>query len=77
MMTSMTIAALSGSDLVNVVIWLLVAGVIFWLLTWLIDYVAPPEPFRKVAKVIVAVVAVLLIINALLGLTGHPVVRWP
>lgn len=74
---NLTLAAISGSQVVDVVIWLIVAGVIFWLLNWLIDYVGVPEPFRKVAKVIIAIVAVLLVINALLALAGHPLVSWP
>lgn len=76
MITSL-FAAISGSTIVNVVIWLLVAGVIFWLLNWLIDYVGVPEPFHKVAKVVIAIVAVLLIVNALLALAGRPLVAWP
>ena len=76
MITSL-LGAISGSTIVNVVIWLLVAGVIFWLLNWLIDYVGVPEPFHKVAKVVIAIVAVLLIINALLSLAGRPLVAWP
>jgi len=70
------IAAISANSLVEVVIWIIVAGLIFWLLSWLIDYVGIPEPFRKVAKVVVAVVAVLMLINAILTLAGRPFVTW-
>ncbi len=67
------IAAISGNDLVEFVIMLLVAGLIFWLLTWLIGYIGVAEPFAKIAKAVVAIVAVLFVINALLSLTGHRV----
>ena len=70
------LAQISGSSLINVVIWLIVAGVVWWLLNWLIDYIGIPQPFHKVAKVILAIVAVLIVINALLALTGHPLVNW-
>lgn len=69
------LASISGNDLVNLVVWLIVAGLIFFLVSWLIDYAKVPEPFNRVIKVIVAVVAVLMLVNALLTLTGHPMVR--
>lgn len=67
------IAAISGNDLVNFVVWLVVAGLIFWLLTWLISYIGLGEPFTKIARVVIALIAVLIAINALLSLTGHHV----
>ncbi len=62
--------------LVRVIVYLIVAGLIFFLLSWLVDYIGLPEPFRKVARVILAVFAVLVVIGVLLTLVGVPVVRW-
>lgn len=70
------LAALSGSLLLNAVIWVVIAGVIFWLLNWFIGYVGIGEPFAKVAKVIIAVVVLVLLINALLTLAGRPLISW-
>ncbi len=76
-LTPITIfAAISGDDLVSLVVWIVVVGLIFWLLTWLIGYIGLPQPFNKVARVLIAVVAVLLLINVLLGFTGHPLVKF-
>ena len=69
-------AAISGETLVHTVIWVIVVGVIFGLLWWLINYVGLPEPFAKVARVILAILAVLVLIDALLRLTGNPIIRW-
>ncbi len=69
------LAAISGSDVVNFFVWVVVAGLIFFLLNWLIDYVRVAEPFNRVLKVVLAVMAVLVIINALLALTGNPIVK--
>ncbi len=69
-------ATLNGNDLVSAVIWIIVVGLIFWLLTWLIGYCGLPEPFNKIARVLIAVVAVLLLINALLSFAGHPLVKF-
>lgn len=67
---------ISLSAAVHVVVTLIVAGLVMWLLLWLIDFVGLPEPFNKVAKVIVAVVAVLVVIGVLLSLVGgQPIFR--
>ncbi len=70
------LAAISGQELTHAVMTIIVVGLIYWLLTWLIGYIALPEPFSKVAKIILAVVAVFFLINVLLGLVGEPLVRW-
>jgi TRAP-type C4-dicarboxylate transport system permease small subunit len=67
---------LSLSGLVGVVIYLIVGGLILWLLLWLVDYAALPAPFNRIAKVVLMVAAVLIVICALLSLVGGgPVVR--
>jgi len=68
----LTLASVSfnSDQIINAVIWLVVAGIIFWLLTWLIDYCGIPQPFNKVAKVLVALVAVVILIKVLLSFTG-------
>lgn len=57
-------------ELVNIVIYLLIVGGICALLWWLVAYVGLPEPFAKVARIVIAVVAVLACINLLLMLGG-------
>lgn len=55
---------------------LIIAGVIFWLLSWAIDYVGVPEPFRKVARVVLVLLAVFILIGLLLSLVGgQPIFR--
>ncbi len=58
--------------LISLVVWIIVIGSIFGLLWWIIGFAGIPEPFNKIARVVVAVVAVLILINLLLGLTGSP-----
>ncbi len=61
---------------VTLIVYLMVAGLIFWLLWWLVNYIAPPEPFLKIANVILAILAVLVIIGILLSIVnGTPVFR--
>ena len=66
---------LSLEGLVELVVYLAIVGGVLWLLLWLIGYIGLPEPFAKVAKIIIMVVGVLILINVLLGFAGHPIVR--
>lgn len=65
---------ISISAAVHVVVYLVVAGLIFWLCWWALDRIAPPQPFRKVAEVVLILLAVLVVIGVLLSLvSGRPV----
>lgn len=61
---------ISLSGTVSTILTLIVAGVVFWLLWWLIGYCGIPDPFNRVARVILAVLAVLVCIGLLLSLVG-------
>ncbi len=64
---------LSLAGLVELVIYLIIVGGIVWLLLFLVGYLGLPAPFDKVARVIIMVVAVLILINVLLGFVGNPI----
>ena len=65
-------------SLIYLIVYLIVIGLVFWLLTYLIDIVPLPEPFNRVAKIALMVVAVLIVIFLLLGLVGEaPRLRLP
>ena len=67
---------ISLTGAIHVVVLLIVAGLIFGLLWWLVDYCGIPEPFHKVAKVVLAVLAVFVIIGILLSLVSDtPIFR--
>lgn len=58
------------ATLLNVLVYLLIVGGICWLIWWFLGVIGLPEPFNKIARIIVAIVAVLLCINLLLALAG-------
>lgn len=68
---------ISLSAVITAVVYLVVAGLIFWLLWWLVNYIAPPEPFRKVANVVLAILGVLVACCILLSLVGGPTLFRP
>ena len=74
------LAAVSGQDVIEAVIWLVIVAVIFGVLFWLIEFVGKQfpsiAPFLPVAKIVLAIAAVIVLINLLLSLAGHPLIEW-
>jgi hypothetical protein len=57
-------------SLVSLIIYLLVAGILVALVVYVVDAIPVPEPFNRLIKIVVFVVAALICIYALLGLIG-------
>lgn len=70
------ISLISGEQLLNVLFVLVIWGVILFVLWWGLHKIAPPEPWLKVGTVILVLVTVLVLVNILLGLVGHPLIAW-
>lgn len=68
-------AAMDISGLLSLIVYIVVVGLIFWCVWWFLGYVGVPEPFNKVIRVIVGLVALIVVINLLLGLVGTPMFR--
>lgn len=68
--------AIDGSAIVTMFIWIVAIALICWLLWWLIGYMGLPQPFDKVLRVLVALIAVIFLINAILTLVGKPFISW-
>ena len=56
--------------LINLIVWLLVVGIIYWLVVWLIDSIPIPDPPARLIKIAMMVVMVLIVILLLLNLIG-------
>jgi uncharacterized membrane protein YtjA (UPF0391 family) len=67
---------ISGAALLSLLVYLVIGGLIFYLVWWFLGYIGLPEPFAKVAKVIVGLAALIFLINLLMSLTGTPLFRW-
>lgn len=70
------LAAISGNTLLSMFVQIVVAGLIFWLLLWFIGWAGVPEPFNKILKIVIGLIAVIILINALLTLTGNPFIKF-
>ena len=56
--------------LLHLLIQIIVVGLVCYLLFWLIGYIGLPAPFDKVARVVIAIVAVIFLLNIVMGLDG-------
>ena len=72
---NLMLALASSEQVVSGVIWLVCLGLVFSLLFWLVGYVGMPAPFVKIANAILAIAAVIVLINCIMTLAGHPLVK--
>ena len=62
--------AISGNEIINLFIWIVVLGVVFWLLLYMINTLPGFAPYNQVARVILTVLACLILIVLLLRFAG-------
>lgn len=70
------IAAITGESLLNALLWLAIWGSVLWIAYWALGKIAPPEPFNRIAQIILVLAAAVLCINTLLGIGGHAFITW-
>jgi len=56
--------------MIDLLVTIVVAGLIFYLLWWLVGYIGLPEPFNKVLHVVIALIAVIWLLGVITG--GFP-----
>lgn len=69
-------ATVSVDSLVSTVVYLVIIALIFWAIWWFLGYVGVPEPFNKVIRVLIGLAALVIVVNILLGMAGHPLVTF-
>ncbi len=65
------LANISGNSLVNAIVYLLIMGIVFGILLWIVKISPIPDPFKKVVVWVIYLVGALFLINWLLGFTGN------
>lgn len=69
----MAFASIGLNAMFSFFIYLVIVGLIFWVIWWFLGYVGVPEPFNKVIRVILGLFALIIVVNLLLGLVGSPI----
>jgi uncharacterized membrane protein YhdT len=67
---------IDGNMLVSVLVYLIVWGLVLYVLWWGIGKIGLPEPFGKIATVALVLLTVVVLLNLLFGFVGQPLVRW-
>lgn len=67
---------IDGQTLISILIYLVVWGLVLWVLWWGIGRIGLPEPFAKIATVVLVLLTVIVLLNLLFGFVGQPLVRW-
>lgn len=57
--------------LIQIIIYLLIVGLLWWAVTTIIGVIPIPEPIKTVIRVLMIVVLVLIVVYALLPLIPH------
>lgn len=63
-------------NLIGLLIALIIAGLLFYVVIWLINWIGVPEPFNKVIKVVIGLIVVLYLLSLLGGYAPMPHFRW-
>lgn len=69
-------AAISGDNIIAAVVWIVIAALIYFVVTWGIEKIGIPEPFHKIAIALVVLIVVVLLVNALLSIADKGFIRW-
>lgn len=67
---------ISGTAALTLLATIVIGGLVFWLIWWFLGVCGLPEPFNKVARILIALAAIMFLINVLLSLGGHPLFSW-
>jgi hypothetical protein len=64
-------------DFVSILIYLVIWGLVLYVLWWGIGRIGLPEPFGKIATVVLVLLTVLVLLNILFSLGGRPIFDMP
>lgn len=54
-------------SLINLLIWLIILGLVFYVIYWAVNQIPLPAPFNVVVRVVLALIVVIVLLSALFG----------
>lgn len=70
------LAAVSGEQVLNAFVYLIIWGLIVWVLHWALGKIAPGEPWMKIANVALVLLTVVIVVNVLLSFIGKQFIKF-
>lgn len=70
------LAAVSGEQVLNAFVYLVIWALILWVLHWGLHKIAPPEPWMKIGTVALVLLTVIIVINVLLSFVGKDFIKF-
>ena len=61
--------------MISLLLTILILCLVFGLIWWIVSLLPLPAPFGQVARVVVAILFLVIVLYELLPLIGHPLVR--
>jgi hypothetical protein len=65
------------AGLINLIVYLLIAGILIAILYWVLDVVPIPDPINRIIKIVVVVLVALVVVLLLLQLVGGGGINLP
>lgn len=63
--------------MIKAIVWLVIFGVMYYVLDWGLRKLSLPEPFHRILSGILVLLVVLCVINAVLSIVGHSLFELP
>jgi hypothetical protein len=60
-------------SLINLLVWLIILGLVFYVIYWAVSQIPLPAPFNVVVRVVLALIVVIVLLSALFGGIHVPV----
>lgn len=64
-------------DLIGLLTYLVIWGLVLYVLWWGLGQIGLPEPFNKIARVLLVIGTVVVLVNLLAGMTGRSLFDMP
>lgn len=67
---------ITGTFLLTLLVWILIIAAIASALVWVVAYVSPQPPFDKIARLVVGIIVIVMVIELVSSMAGHPFIPW-
>lgn len=70
------LGAIDGQQLMHTLLAVVIWGVVFYVCWWGLGKIGLPEPWNKVATLLLVILTVVILLNLFMGLVAEPFIKW-